>query len=175
MTKQDVLTIVSKDSKYLSYCKQVATGAESYSDLFQYCFLELEKKPEKYLVEKFQNGELIKIFTGIAYKSYNSTSSQFYKQYQKYYTTHTKAVIFQDIPQYTYKKNISDSTIKNEIEKFKQESPHNEYVVGLFNIYLECESCRAVGKKTGIPYRTIAHTIQNFKKEIKKRCQKYLQ
>ena len=175
MNKTDVLNCVAKDSNYLNYCKRVAAGYESFEDLYQFCFLELSQKEESYLVEKFQSGELIKIFAGIAYKSYNSTTSPFYKAYQKYYTLHTKKLDNEvnTVTEKSSKKTLSESIVNREIELFRLESPSNEYAVSLFEVYLECKSFRELEKKTGIYYRTAHKTIQKLRNEIKNRCQKY--
>lgn len=199
MTKSDVLNHIAKTPKYIDYCKKVATNRESFEDLFQFVILELNKKSEEYLVEKFQNGELDRIYLGIVYKNYNSTSSPFFMEYGKYYkyhftpkeqydyTTETtttentyflfKEMGFNDLFVEKESDNLilSKDIINKEIEIFRKESLKNEYVVNLFNIYLEYKTYREVQRQTGIYFVTVQKTIQKFKKEIKKRCQKYLQ
>lgn len=197
MNKQKVLEHIAKDPKYIKYCQRVTANDESYKDLFQFVFIELEKKSEIFLIQKYNEGKLGKYFAAMVYNNYNSTTSPFYKEYNKYYKYHVVKKETYEVynynsdglqaPDFVYESHlqtvfvsedefigIEPDSLKQEIEIFRQESAENEYIVSLFKVYMECRTFREVERRTGIYFVTAQKTIQKFRKEIKKRCQKYL-
>jgi hypothetical protein len=174
VNKSDVIKHVATEKKYVDYCRRV--GGEDYLDLFHFIILELDKKTEAFLVQKFKDGSLGKYYAAMVYNNYNSKTSPYFKIYKKnhlYQVSHPN-YYFMDATDENIK-DVNYSFIEKEINSYKKESKEHEYTVDLFNVYLDCKTFREVEKRTGIYFVTAQKTIQKFKKEIKGRCQKYLQ
>jgi hypothetical protein len=183
VNKSDVIKHVATTPKYINYCKRVAFN--EYEDLFHFIILELDKKTEDFLVQKYKDGSLGKYYAGMVYNNYNSTSSPYYKSYKKDVERQWRFpnMDFNKDSIVSWQASVTDESVKEvnysfiekEIEEYKKESEQNKYTVDLFNVYLDCKTFREVEKRTGIYFVTAQKTIQKFKKEIKSRCQKYLQ
>jgi len=168
-----VIKHVATTPKYINYCKRVA--GDEYEDLFHFIILELDKKSEEFLVEKFKDKSLGKYYAAMVYNNYNSTSSPFFKQYKKDLVNQfrTPNMDFYDCTSEEVQE-INYTYVEKEINDYKNESEQHKYVVDLFNIYLDCKTFRELERRTGIYFVTAQKTIQKFRKEIKDRCQKYL-
>ena len=151
MTKSEAIEIISNDKKLIRICRNITGGNLLYKDLYQETLLILLECSEDY----FQKIKCIEcFFIKIADRNWNSVTSRFYYKYRKKETF--------EIHEHEYDPEVDD-TIKQIERKIKKEYWYDRR---LFEIYLQEGSCRAVSRKTGIPFQSVALTISKLKKRI---------
>lgn len=170
MNRNEIITEIYNDKKYIDYCRKVMNGDDLHKDLFQYVCLYLAEMKETKLLQLHNTGGLRMYIARIIYINAYSQSSQFRKQYESGEDLPAKIVeLFEDDEAEMFK-DESIKKIKKAIEEAEKESIKNGVYPAsakLFQIYLECGNGREVARRTGIPYITVWKHIEDFKNKIR--------
>lgn len=158
MQKSDVIKLLS-DKKYLIVCRKIAKGNSLYKDLYQESILALLEYPDSFF-ETLRCPECF--FIKIVERSWNSKTSRFYYKYCK--QQHTS--LEYDIAEETYDTD-SDQKTEQQCMHIKQQLDQQYwYDRIIWDMYQIEGSTRKVGRRLGIPFRSIANTIKKVKQSI---------
>lgn len=169
MTKALILQEIAHDKKYMDYCKRVASS--DYMDLFQHIFEEIANKNEAHLIDLWERKKFGMYYAAIVYKSYNSKHSSFFYLHKK--ENSDKKLIDKKELIFEPKKIPPLSVIEKKLREFADKNENNWYDANVLNLYLIHGTVRKVGEITGIPYRSVSHSLIKMKKLVKKICCEY--
>lgn len=170
MTKNDVISFVFKSKMLSQICSQIADPLFR-DDLEQEIYIVILKKDEQTLVQLWESKQMRFYLTRIAINMYRSSSSKFTKVYKQY--EHFEQV--DEIPETEVALNFDHARtpdllfeiVQSEMSKWDKPTDF-PYFKQLFWLYLRSPSMAEMSRLTGIPYRTIKHTIFELKQKLKK-------
>jgi len=160
MTRNEIILEVSRDTRYLRYCKRLSVnnGEDLYQD-FLLVLLEME--------------DIQLFYSQVYFIPYCHTVIK------NLFLTGVKISIIQFVeslpeapeskPEITDEKATMTACIKNELLSLP------EFDGMMFESYLKAGSTRKLAKQTGIPRNTIAEKVKEVKVKIKKTCKECLE
>lgn len=160
MDKNQIISKVYKDDRYRNFCRRVTRNNQFCDDLFQYCFEQLLNKPDEFIIEKYNDNKLDNYFFGIAYKSYNSKHSQFYKEYL--------SEPFVEIEIDVGSASIQSSIVEEKLREFSFKKLNNWVSVLIFREFIKLESIREVSRVMNMPFETVRRKVYEVKSFLKK-------
>jgi len=169
MDKFDAISNIALNIKFSNYCFKVARGNDMYKDLYQYCFLKMLEMPDGKFKRFKDHNELPFYMMRIAYLSWNSKTSPFYKENISFTnSTDDKVICYvEDKDEYTEELIIRISKVieadLNDVAKKKRIPVANI----LFNEWRELGDYRSVAKKFNLPLMTVHKIISDYKQMIK--------
>lgn len=152
--------IESNLSELSLICNKI-TRSDTINDLLHCCieqFLKNKKVPD------LCDNEKLYFFARIVRNNYQSTSSQFYRQYKKHSYEELNDIDILDEP---YQESpINLDWVHTQITKDKRDG--NWYFARLFEIYIE-EGCsiKNTSKRTTIPPNSVSRDINRYRNELR--------
>lgn len=161
---ESVINSFYSNPKYYDVCKKIA--GKDYDDLHSYCVGQMLKKGKDFILEKEKEKKIFNYFFGIAYKSYNSTTSEYYKIYKEF--GRRTSELTKDIAvSKNFVKKLNAKKVKKIIEKFSYSGVNNWAAVEIFNLFVDEPNYSSLSKKTSIPVSTIHNTVNKVRTFIK--------
>lgn len=175
MNKFKIIENLFRDKECVDYCLKVSRDKNIAQDLIQYGCEQLLNRDESFIIELHNTGSLKKYFAGIIYKSFNSDRSGFYNEHLKKIDSIKDYLVDLDSnnkPDLFY--NIKREDIESEILAYEVISEKNWYEASIFRLYLDYGNLRSLSEALSIPVSSLAISIKNIKKRLRKKlCEKY--
>lgn len=164
MTRDIIITTISKNENLKAYARKLAGGNDLWNDMWSELLLFLYEMPEDRFMSIYQSEGLIGYCNRVLYFSWNSTTSPFYKKYRME-EPKTDNVTFEYDPEI----DILYNKCQDQICKLTEEISKKRYPTepNIFDIYLSCGSYRKTAKQLRLPVMTVYNIINGFKDKIK--------
>lgn len=169
--KRKAIDQIYSDRYYLDYCLKVTKhDTDTANELRQYICEQFIKINDQHFNDICDRGKLKQYFAGVAYKSANSTTSPFYREFVSRITP-AQAIewVSDSTEQYNIEMDYTASKVRSLVDEYKRESEENWFKAELFKLTLEGHTYRKIQELTGIHYVCAQISVTKFKKEIKKR------
>lgn len=167
MNREQIIDAFVKDGEYRDITRRVA-GADA-DDLYQELVLFVLEIPDEKLARL--NDTCLKcFFYRMAQKQYNSKNSAFYRKYKK-----ERYLLRDMVDAYEAPDEPAPDDKTEKVDRAIQDLSRGPawYDIALLTLYAEKGSQSEVAKATGIPFRSVSHTVQNARKLIIKKINKY--
>lgn len=170
MNRNDVITSVSKDPRYIQACKNITHNNNLCDDLYQEVMILLMTEKKSCIIEMYINDKLLYYFIYLCKLLYRPTSktSQFTRKHKGILECNLQTVSefrFDLIIENEKEETLIDLAIQD-LAKKKQNRKLN-YEQNLINAIIREGEMKSLIKKTGITYRSMKSTIEGFKIRIK--------
>lgn len=170
MNKAEIIEEVSRDEKYLAYCKRVFNGRDAYKDLYQYTILALYEMDDEKLIYLHTSGGLRNYVARMIYLGANSTTSAFYRQmrgfdFAELSKEHTQVADEKIIDPCESSLNEFDKEMEKECNRCIQANIYPA-AVKIYEIYEQIGSYKEVSECTMIPYKTVQRYVHGTREKI---------
>mgnify|MGYP001563717554 CR=1 FL=1 len=164
MTRDTILTSISKNEQLKAYARKTTQGNSLWEDIISEMIIYLYEMPEERFIAIYRSEGLQSYCYKIIHLSWNSENSPFYKKYRLQEPR---------VDSETFEYNPEIDTTYKKCKKAVDELVYDVSASGmptkaiLFDLYLQYGSYRKVAKQLSIPTMTIFKIINNIKDEIK--------
>lgn len=164
MTRDVIITSISKNEALKRYAKQTTKGDDLWKDVISEMIISLYDMPEERFIAIYQSEGLISYCYKIIHLSWNSQTSPFYRKYR---LLEPKI----DNEEFEYDKEIdilypkciqAMKDLRAEVEPFRHPTEAK-----IFDLYLQLGSYRKTARELRLPTMTVFNIINGFKEQIK--------
>lgn len=169
MTRDEILSSISTDDKYLAICRKV-TGkqADRYAmDLFQELFIIICELPDQKL-QTLAGTCLHCFYYRIAEIQYKSNRSAFHKTNRKpgqFTEKHSDDILA------FYDHSPIDPDVLDKLNRAMGELPYVDGAV--LKLYADSKSIKQVSKDSGVPIRSLYKIIANARQNVRIKIKRY--
>ena len=147
--------------------KKICKSSHEYEDVGHYAiekFASHERGQE--LVD---TGRGMNFLSGIMWRSFNSSTSEYYALYRQKNRMHTLDTTHLEMPDedYDYGQDYVVSAIEGIIEDMSCDKTDQWYRATLFQMWLQTPNFSELARKTDIPRNSISHAVEEAKQYIK--------
>lgn len=184
LSKQQIIELVAANTHYNSICKKIAKDLSE--DLYQEFFVVLcEYAPEK-IEGIYARGELKYFCVSLLYQMFHFKRTPFHRKFRKdvhFVELESKKFVYdEEFADMVYVDDIlfisdqgydfdTDTLLERIDDKLKSDLSSSEssewYNAKIFSLYMQEGSSRKLAKKINIPYRSIAHTVKQYKEKLR--------
>lgn len=165
MEREQILTGLVNDPEYKDICRRI--GGDYADDLYQELVLAFLEMPDDKL-QQLDATCLKCYFVRMAQGQFQRRNSSFFRKYRldnRMVNDHKDDILQACEP------TGPDPDLVEKVEAVVNDSYW--YDQGLFKLYAEMGTIREVSDKTGIPSASVAVTVRDFKKIIRKKLKKH--
>tara|TARA_R110000772_G_scaffold32192_4_gene79033 strand:- start:1626 stop:2111 length:486 start_codon:yes stop_codon:yes gene_type:complete len=147
--------------------KKICKSSHEYEDVAHFAidkFMSHERGQE--LVD---TGRGMNFLSGIMWRSFNSSTSEYYALYRQKNRMHTLDTTHLEMPDeaYDYQQDYVVSAIEGIIEDMSCDKTDQWYRATLFQMWLQTPNYSELARKTDIPRNSISHAVDEAKQYIK--------
>jgi len=164
MTRDVIITSISKNEKLKSYARKTTNGNALWEDIISEMIIYLYEIPEERLIQIYRTEGLQSYCYKIINLSWNSPRSNFYIKYLSE-EPRTDSETFE----YDHEIDVLYNKCKAEVDQLIHDVSSSGMPTKaiIFDLYLQYGSIRKVARELKIPTMTIFNIINGIKEQIK--------